>query len=253
MEKNYKEILEDLLHELATISSVIKAHAETISMLSAKRQDWTSVRTHSEELLENSFLLNTHLDSVNFKLNPEFFTLQRPSKRDIYGKFKKSCISFQRAAKQKGISLNLDGDEKQMIDSYFVIDTLPNLLLDNAIKYATRGSEVNIDVCDENTEVCISVSNEGPYIEPVEHDKLFERGYRSNEARKAGIQGSGFGMSFIKHICDIHGADLKIVSDSNYTNVSGVRYSTFTVQITFKKNILQVHPSNICQGSFSYN
>lgn len=253
MEKNYKEILENFLHELTTISSSIKAHAETISMLAAKRQDWNGLKIHSEQLLENTFLFNTHLDTVNFQLNPGFFTAQRPGKRDIYGKFKKSCISFQRAAKQKGVTLKLDGDEKQMIDTYFVIDTLPNLLLDNAIKYATCSSEVNIEVWDDGDEVTVSVSNEGPYIEPHEVDKLFERGYRSDEAIKTGVQGSGFGMSFIKHICDIHGAELKIICDPNYTCISGIRYSTFTVEIVFKRNMPLSFSRNLPYGMISEN
>jgi signal transduction histidine kinase len=237
MYPNYKELLENLLHELAPLNAAIRSHAETVSVMASKRQDWNGVKDHAESLLENTFLFNTHVDMVNFHLNPGFFTTQKPAKRDLYGKFKKSRISFQRIAKNKNITLNLEGAPSQLIDSYFVIDTLPNLLLDNALKYATRSSEVWIEIEDEGDTVQVKVSNEGPHITESEIDSLFDRGFRSEEATKTNTQGSGYGMSFIKYICDIHNAKLKVESAPNTYSLSGVMYSTFTVEITFQKSL----------------
>ena len=209
-EVNHTEILENMMHELARINSIIKASSEAISKGVKKGFDKSAVVHHSEIILENSFLFSTHLDIVNYQLNPDFFEIEAPDKRNIYGKFHKAILSYRRVAKQKEIEISVRGTANSLIDSYPVIDTLPILIIDNAIKYTPRNSEVEIDFLEDSNEIEVTVANMGPFIKPDERGKIFTRGYRGEEAIKTNASGLGFGLSFIKHICDIHQADINI-------------------------------------------
>lgn len=235
MENEYQEILENLMHELARINSIIKSSAEIISKGVQKGLDKPGLIHHSEIIIENSFLLSTHLDVVNYQLNPNFFELESPTQRSIYGKFHKAILSCRKQAKQRNNSLNINGTAHRLIDSYPVIDALPILLIDNAIKYSPKDCAIDIEFDEYKEGLEITITNTGPYLSDEEEEKIFTKGYRGQEAIKTGLPGQGFGMSFIKHICTLHNADAKVESDDNYFVLNGIKYSSFSVKINFYK------------------
>jgi signal transduction histidine kinase len=237
MEINYKELLENLLHELGQINSLMKTSAEAMSKSLKGIIDRDNLIHHSDVILENSFLFSTHIDGVVYQLNPHFFTIENTEKRNIYGKFYKAVLSYRRAAKQKEIKINVDGKIGSFIDTYPVIDTLPILILDNALKYSVRNSNIDIEFYESEDEIQVSVCNVGPFVEVNERALIFDRGFRGIEARKSKVSGLGFGLSFLKYICDIHDASIQVFCKDNYFKVGDIKYSEFKIQIAFPKNI----------------
>lgn len=237
MEANYKEVLENLMHELARINSVIKASAETVSRTAKKGFDKNTIIHHSEMILENSFIFSTHLDMVNYQLNPEFFELEKPDKRNLYGKFYKAILSYSRAAKHKNIDIITIGEAKTLIDSYPVIDSLPILIIDNAVKYTPKGCEIEVEFYETLQDIEVTISNMGPYLKPEEREQIFFRGYRGEEAVKTNTIGQGYGMSFIKHICDIHNAEIIMKFSDDISTIGQLKYSEFKLIITFPKSL----------------
>jgi len=235
MENIHQEILENLMHELARINSIIKSSAEMISKSTEKGLDKPALVHHSAIIIENSFLFSTHLDTVNYQLNPNFFELEAPSKRNLYGKFHKAILSCRRQAKQRNNNIIINGFAQCLIDSYPVIDTLPLLLIDNAIKYSPKDSNIHIDFNEYVGGTEVIISNTGPFLTEEEENKIFLKGYRGEEALKTGLPGQGFGMSFIKHICALHKAEVKAESSDNYFGLNGIKYSEFSVIINFPR------------------
>lgn len=235
MENIYQEILENLMHELARINSIIKSSAEMISKGVQKGIDKSGLIHHSEIIIENSFLFSTHLDVVNYQLNPNFFELESPTQRNLYGKFHKAILSCRKQAKQRNNKIHVSGFAQCLIDSYPVIDTLPLLLIDNAIKYSPKDSGIYIEFNEYSGGTEVVVTNTGPYLTNEEEEKIFTKGYRGEEAVKTGLPGQGFGMSFIKHICALHNADVKAESGDNYFGLNGIKYSKFSVKMNFSR------------------
>lgn len=235
MEVNHKELLENLMHELSGINAIIKASAEALSKGTRGAMDKQAISHHSELVLSNAFLLSTQLDIVNYQLNPDFIEIEKPDKRNLYGKFHKAIISYNRIAKQKDVKILVKGSLKTLIDSYPVIDTLPILIIDNAIKYSPRNDEIEINFYEDENEIEVEVCNMGPYLTCEELEVIYDRGYRGIEAIKTDIPGHGYGMSFIKYICDIHNAFLEVNSEQNPINYGGVKYSEFSIRICIYK------------------
>lgn len=232
---DYKELLEYMLHEVTQINATIKTHAE---LLGQNINDKPGVKRHSELIHEHSSTLNTLIDLLSFNLNPEHFVSEKPDKRSIHGKFKKCSISYQRRLKTKNIKLRITSDKVPLIDLYPVADTLPYLIIDNAIKYSHTDGEISLEILEVGSSVLIKVENYGPVIFEEEKERLTERTFRGENAENLNVQGSGLGLSFVKHICNIHKAKLNIETGEPKYEFNGIEYGLFSLTIDIPKNYI---------------
>jgi two-component system, OmpR family, sensor histidine kinase MprB len=72
-------------------------------------------------------------------------------------------------------------------------------LLDNARKWSPAGGTVHVTVADGE----VLVRDEGPGIDDVDRPYVFDRFYRSAEAR--GLPGSGLGLAIVRQVAEMHG------------------------------------------------
>ncbi|MFD9895169.1 sensor histidine kinase [Amycolatopsis sp. NPDC059027] len=77
-------------------------------------------------------------------------------------------------------------------------------LLDNAVKFSPSGSTVRVRLypLGDGTAV-VEVADSGPGIADEDLPKVFDRFYRSSEART--LPGSGLGLAIVKHSAERHG------------------------------------------------
>ena len=81
-------------------------------------------------------------------------------------------------------------------------------LIDNAIRHSPPGGKVSVGA-RTNGAIRIYVRDQGPGIPESERDRIFERFYRSDEAR-SGDGGSGLGLSIVRWIVDLHDGSIAI-------------------------------------------
>ena len=237
-EIQYKELLENFLHEVNSLNTIIKSSAEILSKATKKKIDNKTLKHHASIILENSFILSTQFDIVNYQLNPDFITIEKPDLRNLFGKFYKSSLSFKRMAKQKNIKINLSGKTHTLINTYPVIDTLPILIIENAIKYSLKDSDINIYFTEDENSIEIVAENIGPKLSKEEINKVFEKGFRGDNAIDTGELGYGFGLNFVKQICEIHNATCKVFSEENEFQVDGICYSNFKLVLDSPKRLI---------------
>ena len=98
-------------------------------------------------------------------------------------------------------------------------------LLSNACKYSPAQSPVVVRISSKRAEsgatlTGLSVHDRGDGIEPVLHDRVFDRYFR---VRPEGVvSGIGLGLSFVRHIAEQHHGRVELASEPG-------RGSTFTV------------------------
>lgn len=87
-------------------------------------------------------------------------------------------------------------------------------LMDNAAKWspATGTVRVSMQQISEH-EVRLRVDDSGPGIPPEEREKVFERFYRSAEARS--MPGSGLGLAIVKSVIERHEGAIEIKESSD--------------------------------------
>ena len=80
-------------------------------------------------------------------------------------------------------------------------------LVDNAVRYAPRGSRVELRVRDENGAAVLWVDDAGPGIPPEERERVFDRFYRHAPGDEAG---SGLGLAIVRSVAERHGASVTL-------------------------------------------
>jgi two-component system sensor histidine kinase KdpD len=85
-------------------------------------------------------------------------------------------------------------------------------LVDNALKYSSQGSLIEVIARTSRSEVIITVHNFGPTIRIEDRERIFDRFYRSSETMDA-VPGTGIGLSVVKKAAEAHQGHVWVVSD----------------------------------------
>ena len=113
---------------------------------------------------------------------------------------------------------HVDGPRvKQVVDN----------LISNAVKYTPDGGTITVVLTKDEESVSISVSDTGRGINKTDQARLFDRFFRSRDAREAAIQGVGIGLTIVQTIVDAHGGTVTVDSEPGHG-------STFTVRLPLR-------------------
>ncbi len=76
-------------------------------------------------------------------------------------------------------------------------------LLSNAIKFTPAGGQIRVGAQRDGSFALLTVRDYGSGIAPDELERIFERFYQSDPARRSG--GTGLGLAIARHIVEAHG------------------------------------------------
>jgi two-component system, OmpR family, sensor kinase len=120
------------------------------------------------------------------------------------------------------ISLTAEGPALVVGDEGRLRQVLDNLL-DNTRVHTAEGTPVRVQVAQENGEVILSVTDEGPGLPPEVAPRVFERFYRGDPARSRGTGGAGLGLSIVSAIVEAHGGTVRATSPNGSGTTFEVR------------------------------
>lgn len=85
-------------------------------------------------------------------------------------------------------------------------------LVDNAFNYTPEGGKITVTARHAEKYLHISVSDTGYGIDPAQQDKIFDRFYRSDDARVQKVSGTGLGLPIVQSLVEMHGGKLSLES-----------------------------------------
>src|SRR4029077_15344633 len=87
-------------------------------------------------------------------------------------------------------------------------------LLDNAVKYSRERGEIRLSARQRESEIELTVSDDGVGITKEDLPRIFERFYRADKARTPdNVRGTGLGLAIVKHIAQLHGGRVEAESE----------------------------------------
>ena len=92
------------------------------------------------------------------------------------------------------------------------IEQVLNNLLSNAFKYSPDGGEIVLQVLAAGNEVILRVSDSGMGMSAEQISHLFEKYYRTPDAQKRNIKGTGLGLYLVKQLVEAHGGYIAVQS-----------------------------------------
>lgn len=146
------------------------------------------------------------------RLDAGLFSLDRtPSDlRTIVEEATRSLIGI---AQLRQVAIRVDDQREERtvwVDEFQIGRVLANLV-DNAIRYSPRGSEVRVRLWNpEPGSVSVAVSDQGPGLSPEEQSKLFHRSGRATVKR--GPFSSGLGLYIARGLTEAHGGSMIVES-----------------------------------------
>jgi signal transduction histidine kinase len=84
-------------------------------------------------------------------------------------------------------------------------------LLSNAIKYSPKGGQIIVSATKKNSKILVSIKDMGVGLSISEHEKIFDRFYRSKE-KESGISGFGLGLYICAQIIKRHNGKIWVES-----------------------------------------
>jgi len=86
-------------------------------------------------------------------------------------------------------------------------------LVSNAVKFTDTGGKVKVRLERADPYVQITVSDTGKGIKPAHLPHIFERYWQSDDSGKRRAGGLGLGLSFVRHIVELHGGTVRAESE----------------------------------------
>ena len=203
----------DLSHELKTPLTVIRGKIEVALKKNREAKEY-------KEALESVLKQTMQLEAIINNL----LLLSRYTKENIASTFRLctfdtillNCIEkFDSMLEEKNITLHIEPLEHiQSYSNQVLLEAIFNNLIDNAIKYSTKNSNIYISLYQKNG-INFTIKDEGIGIAKEELSKITNRFYRVDKSRNKLIEGFGLGLAIVKNSIDLLGGEFKIESKLN--------------------------------------
>jgi two-component system OmpR family sensor kinase len=235
-EERLRRFIADASHELRTPLTSIRGYAELFRRGAGERPEdlaTSMARIEAEAarmgVLVDDLLLLARLDEGR-PLAREYVDLARVVTDAVDAA---RVIEPERSIEvETQEPVQVVGDEgrlRQVIDN----------LLDNARVHAPAGTPVRVGVRLDEPEAVLTVSDEGPGMDPEVATRAFERFYRGDPARSRETGGAGLGLSIVAAIVEAHGGAVRVVPPE--ADATG---TTFEVRLPLGSDGPHIEPSD---------
>jgi signal transduction histidine kinase len=188
---------------------------------------------HFNEKLDNSSsnLKNLHdavdltrdqMEMIDVIINPGSITNGLFKKMNIYRLFERVSKLMRAKAEDKNVNITWHSHD-QIKDTYCYnsIQFIPLILLDNAIKYSSKGKAIRIyfDVIN-SVSIQIRVSSFGRTVPSDEADKIFKKFIQGSNSKAYSSGGMGVGLWVLSKIVEAHDGFIKYENDESEFGVN---------------------------------
>lgn len=207
-----KRFLADLVHEIATPVSAISGFAVALTdgsvQTTAERAEAADIVTGETRRLQRL------LDDVRQMNRLELTDSVRREHVDVSALCQQAAQRFRLAARDAGVTVTARAAHAWLDTDPRLIDVMVSNFVSNAIRYTPRGGKVEIRAARRRRPpaVVIAVRDTGTGIAPEHLERIFDRLYRTDDARDRASGGSGLGLAIARSAARTLGARIEVDS-----------------------------------------
>jgi signal transduction histidine kinase len=169
--------------------------------------------THEETALYwAASLMDERLDAALYLEAPE--RILEPREQGtfrLHGLVLKYVRIYKSRADRNGVAVRVAGESwAEITGNSRALAIIPHTLIDNALKYAPRGTTISVRFIEADKSVTLEVEGYGPRIEPSEVQRIFDLFYRGNAARRMSSEGTGFGLASAQNVARAHDTEIVV-------------------------------------------
>ena len=212
-EKLRANLLRTISHDLRTPLTSISGNADNLLAndemfdTETRRQIYTDIREDSEwliSLVENLLSVSRMGDGKSdIRMSAE---LVSDVIDEAVRRTEKNANTHKLTVKKS------DGILLARMDARLIVQVLINLI-DNAIKYTPRGSEIEISAVEKDNEIAITVADNGHGIADEIKPRVFDMFYTGAEKIADSRRSLGLGLALCKSIVNAHGGEITVTDN----------------------------------------
>jgi two-component system sensor histidine kinase TctE len=212
-----KRFIGDAAHQLRTPLAGLKSQTEIALQSSADPELRARLQRVHDSATRSAHLVNQMLTLA--RAEPESVMTQDRKRFDLQRMAQALTAEWVPRALRLNIDLGLDEQPRQPVwvqANEMLIREALNNLIDNALHYAGKGSQVTVRVTSALSEqngmspphALMQVSDTGPGIDPTQLPRVFERFVRATDSGN----GCGLGLPIVKEIVERHHGQVSLES-----------------------------------------
>jgi two-component system OmpR family sensor kinase len=207
-----RRFVADSSHELRTPLTVIRGNLHLLKRADDPKEraeliSITEAETSRLNRMVNDLLYMAQMQA-GYDLKPVLRTVELDSLLlDVYALAKSmAALKEQKVVLAHEDVASTRGDREQL--QHLLLN-----LVDNAAKYTPVGGTIQLGLWAEDGWSRFEVSDTGPGISKEALPFLFERFYRTQDARRSEHSGSGLGLAIVKSIVEAHNGKVEVFSE----------------------------------------
>jgi Signal transduction histidine kinase len=206
-DRERRDMLADIAHELRTPLSVIRGRLEGIV-----DGIYTENGPQVSMALEQAYLMQRLVDDLRLLTLVETRQLAFDQREINVGNVINSVIEiFSAEAQEKNISLSFNeksGNLSIVLDPQRFEQVISNLV-GNAIRYVPQGAKVWVTANEMNHGLIITVNDNGEGLPSEDLPYVFDRFWRKEKSRSRITGGTGLGLAIAKHLVEAQGGTIE--------------------------------------------
>ncbi len=207
-DRRKSEFISVASHQLRSPTSAIKWMTDMLrkgdfGAMSEKQLEWVNkLYASSEQLVE---LINQLLNISRLEAGVKMAPVETDTAAYIQDVLKQTEPWFQE--KQQKLAYDPTPLPKLVFDPMMMGEVLKNLL-SNASKYSPPGSTIRVTAAHSDTDVQISVADQGLGIPKSDYNQMFNKFFRAENVVSSEIRGTGLGLYYCKSAVEAHGGKI---------------------------------------------
>ena len=192
----------DIAHELRTPLTQLMTHTEVVLARARRPEEYQEALYGN---LEDLTRMARMIDDMLFLAKADNGLIVPGRAPLALHELSEQLLEYYRLlADERGIALERHGEGCIDGDAGMLRRALSNLL-SNALRYTPDGGCIRVRIGVRDGEVVWSVENPGPAIPAAQRERLFDRFYRGDPARREGGNHAGLGLAITRSIVEAHG------------------------------------------------